>query len=478
MNAQIGRRELMQGAGVMGALSALSTLAPGGLGLHPAAAMAAASRTRTGAATLAGATSLPWADVTAFGATGNGVTDDAAAIQAAIESLSPVAGGGIGGIVFFPVGTYIIGAPLIVTFGIQLVGASRIATVLKLKSGSGANVITTGGTFPAYSSISHLKIDGNRANNPLALDGIGTSFDMGYLYDVEVVNCTRHGIGLNGNAETHIIKCVVTGCGGNGIDLNGQSDCVIQDLWTNGNAGASINLYSCSQINMMGMQLEGYAAPHSGAGIAMNWSQAVRVAASSIAGMNNGISISNSCVNIDVSGCHFENNSFGAAGQFMSIDIAPNGNNAEQIVIANNIFTGGPSAMVRNHVAIEDPGSGAALRQCIVSGNAFKPGTFSGAAVFRSPTGTLANVLVRNNAGHVTEASGVATLPSAAVSVTVAHGLGVTPRIQDLRVTPASSLYQALRYWISNPTASSFTINVDRHPAGGNAVFAWEAAVL
>lgn len=49
-----------------------------------------------------------WANVKAFGAIGNGSTDDTAAIAAAIAS---VAGSGFGGTVYFPPGTYKVSAP-------------------------------------------------------------------------------------------------------------------------------------------------------------------------------------------------------------------------------------------------------------------------------------------------------------------------------------------------------------------------------
>ena len=51
-----------------------------------------------------------------FGVTGDGVTDDTTAIQAAIDATP------IGGVVFFPVGVYLITATLTVTEGIWLIG--------------------------------------------------------------------------------------------------------------------------------------------------------------------------------------------------------------------------------------------------------------------------------------------------------------------------------------------------------------------
>ena len=67
-------------------------------------------------------TNKPFVDVREFGATGNGVTDDTVAIQGAIDAVS-AAGGGI---VYFPEGTYITTAVILMPFiGIvHLIGES------------------------------------------------------------------------------------------------------------------------------------------------------------------------------------------------------------------------------------------------------------------------------------------------------------------------------------------------------------------
>jgi hypothetical protein len=64
-------------------------------------------------------------NVKSFGATGNGVTDDTAAIQAAMTSVAS-----LGGTVFFPTGTYIIAAPINVYSNTRVTGEGA-SSVLK-----------------------------------------------------------------------------------------------------------------------------------------------------------------------------------------------------------------------------------------------------------------------------------------------------------------------------------------------------------
>ncbi len=71
--------------------------------------------------------------------------------------------------------------------------------------------------------------------------------------------------------------------------------------------------------------------------------------------------------------------------------------------------------------------------------------------------------------------SGIATIPSGSTSVDVTHGLGTTPNLRDLSVTPASSPGAATVWWISDATSTTFRINVDVDP-GVSVDFAWHHA--
>src|SRR5258707_13004145 len=105
-----------------------------------------------------------------YGAVGNGVADDTAAVQAALNAAK-AAGGGT---VFFPEGTYLCtpaGSPLIALDmtgmqGVKLQGSNALTSVL-MKNGtgtllnmSGAATDTSGVTHGKYCSISALGLNG------------------------------------------------------------------------------------------------------------------------------------------------------------------------------------------------------------------------------------------------------------------------------------------------------------------------------
>lgn len=75
------------------------------------------------------------------------------------------------------------------------------------------------------------------------------------------------------------------------------------------------------------------------------------------------------------------------------------------------------------------------------------------------------------------ENSGTATVGAAATSVAVNHGLAKAPTLANIQVTPTSSLGAGARFWISTPTATQFTVNVDVAPGGSGATFAWRASL-
>jgi hypothetical protein len=93
-----------------------------------------------------------------YGATGNGTTDDTAAIQLAINSLP--AGGGC---VFVPSGTYKVSSALTLSEGAQLVGTGS-GSILRADAGSlGIDVIQIGdgGATVSFAAVRHLKITAN-----------------------------------------------------------------------------------------------------------------------------------------------------------------------------------------------------------------------------------------------------------------------------------------------------------------------------
>ena len=74
-----------------------------------------------------------------FGAVGDGTNNDSLAIQAAIDYVASLGGG----VVHFPVGTYGIDQPLIVTSGVSLDGANQYSTTLKKLTATAAAVTNT-----------------------------------------------------------------------------------------------------------------------------------------------------------------------------------------------------------------------------------------------------------------------------------------------------------------------------------------------
>lgn len=88
----------------------------------------------TGASTLSGAATAldlrakgsPWFDVKAYGATGDGVTDDTSAITDAITAADAV-----DGCVYLPPGTYLVDTTITVPHQVMIRGASRWSSVIK-----------------------------------------------------------------------------------------------------------------------------------------------------------------------------------------------------------------------------------------------------------------------------------------------------------------------------------------------------------
>jgi hypothetical protein len=153
-----------------------------------------------------------WLNVKDFGALGNGTSDATAAIQSAIDRLSPTAV--TSSVVFLPAGTYRITSPLKINgkINISLIGADPATTKLVWGGASGGTMVQINGT--SYSRFNRMSFEGN---NTAAVavdqswDGGSGFFDTGNEYAEDVFSNVGTGIkgGFLGNgfAETAITRC-------------------------------------------------------------------------------------------------------------------------------------------------------------------------------------------------------------------------------------------------------------------------------
>jgi hypothetical protein len=114
---------------------------------------------------------LPWFDVHDYGATGDGSTDDTAAVQVAVNAASVS-----GGVVLFAARTYVMDTVYINADSIALKGAGVGVTTLKRRAGTNVDtrvlaVNSTGptdtvvaGTYRSNITIADMTVDGNNAN--------------------------------------------------------------------------------------------------------------------------------------------------------------------------------------------------------------------------------------------------------------------------------------------------------------------------
>jgi hypothetical protein len=187
-----------------------------------------------------------------YGAVGDGATDDAAAIQAAIDSLT-----GTGGTVVFPVGNYYVGATITISQKDTVLQGSGGAGDHNGLTAAGATVLTATHSAGPVVRITYvgcsvrdmsLSADATRkagatgSNYGLQVQGLDTGSGSGahtFVENVRVTNQPHHGIMLIARMEASLFQNVwVDQCDGHGW--------VIDD----GSITSMTNVYRIGQINM------------------------------------------------------------------------------------------------------------------------------------------------------------------------------------------------------------------------------------
>ncbi len=89
---------------------------------------------------------------------------------------------------------------------------------------------------------------------------------------------------------------------------------------------------------------------------------------------------------------------------------------------------------------------------------------------------TSKNLKISRNVGYTTENSGTVIVPKGATTTVVNHGLVAAPT--NVQLTPINNPANSIAwYWVSNITATQFTVNVSTDPGTSGSTFSWRATV-
>lgn len=168
-------------------------------------------------------------NVTAFGAVGNGTTDDYAAIQLAIDAAEATVSGGFGAWVLLPKGTFITSQKLVLPNGVGLMGAGPSMTHLKAKSTFSDTALVTNELQTGTQEFAFLRdmlITGNKGN--------------GAVCSVAVVNWVSLFV------NSYISNCIIEEGSNVGLRIaadgtpGGMGPIYVENCWVARNTGHNI----------------------------------------------------------------------------------------------------------------------------------------------------------------------------------------------------------------------------------------------
>lgn len=191
----------------------------------------------------------PLVDVRAFGAKGDGVTDDASAIQAAVDYAQTNLLN-----VYFPNGTYLINTHIfLASQRITIYGDDFYNTVIKAGTVMDGVFAFADASQNTCFTFKNMRIDGNN----LANYGIHSAkADYLLIFRVSVIHTLVAGISLGYGWCNDIVECMIVGNGGNGIefanDVNNAINIVNTKIFANDGigilirAGFSVRVTGCT----------------------------------------------------------------------------------------------------------------------------------------------------------------------------------------------------------------------------------------
>jgi len=458
---------------------------------------------------------------TDFGAVGDGVTDDTAALQAALT---------VGGAIYIPPGVYKVTSTLTLATNAWIVGAGRTETILRQATNFTLMHLSDVDGF----GLARFQIHNSQASASVT-SGVGIFLEnsaAGVMDDL-YINNTYIGVHIQASP---ILRCNAVdvqyfkNCGWL-LDGGGNYDVYVKNSIADGqlemapNGLYSVKLYDhCDEIvfdtcvlNMASYPLH-ISAVSSAPGVrpafcrfrncsfdsCTNGAEVDRavdtvfegcffssrnavtgngcvVGATDAEGTTfigcmfansgaNGLILQANSKHTKVIGCNIVANSLFEANTYHGINVAAG--TMDFSIIGCTITNGwGFSGQQGWGIAI---GAGAVTRYQLVNNNVTGNGL---GGISDGSTGT--ERYARDNIGFVTRTKGEGTIASGTTSLVVNHGLSVTPVGYDISIEfLTSSTNDPGNWWITAVGATQFTVNVRNDPGASGLTFAWVAEVL